>query len=104
MIPFDAAHEAVHYPPDRRFRVWMKPSFVRGVAVLILLPLLFAWRQAAIFGLPYIPPVPLFNEASPTRPHGCPLWIGYANFCNFFFVMKLVRCCTSIRIAPPRPT
>ena len=55
MIPFDAAHKAVHYPPDRRFRVWIRPSFVAGAVVLILLPLLFAWGQVAIFGLPYIP-------------------------------------------------
>ena len=62
MIPFDAAHKAVHYPPDRRFRVWIRPSFVAGAVVLILLPLLFAWGQAAIFGLPYIPPVPQLTK------------------------------------------
>jgi truncated hemoglobin YjbI len=27
MISFDAAHAAVHYAPDRRFRVWIRPSF-----------------------------------------------------------------------------
>ena len=37
MIPFDAAHKAVHYPPDRRFRVWIRPSFVAGAVVLITL-------------------------------------------------------------------
>ena len=50
MIRFDAAHKAVHYPPDRRFRIWIKPSFVAGAVVLLLVPLLFAWGQAAIFG------------------------------------------------------
>ena len=39
MIPFDAAHKAVHYPPDRRFRVWIRPSFVAGAVALILVPL-----------------------------------------------------------------
>ena len=39
MIPFDAAHKAVHYPPDRRFRIWIRPSFVAGAVALILLPL-----------------------------------------------------------------
>ncbi len=72
MILFDAAHKAIHYPPDRRFRVWIRPSFRARPVVLILLPLVFAWGQAAIFGLPYIPPVPQFNEASPTGPHGFP--------------------------------
>jgi|GEM_PF-4372598 len=28
MIAFDAAHKAVHYPPDRRVRIWLKPSFI----------------------------------------------------------------------------
>src|SRR3954470_5657455 len=28
MVDFDAAHAAVHYPPDRRFRVWIRPSLV----------------------------------------------------------------------------
>jgi len=35
MINFDAAHKAVHYPPDRRFRVWLKPSVVGTVLVLV---------------------------------------------------------------------
>ncbi len=40
MISFDAAHQAVHYPADRRFRVWIKPSFIAGASGLVLLPLL----------------------------------------------------------------
>ena len=35
MIPFDAAHKAVHYPPDRRFRIWIRPSFAAGAVVLL---------------------------------------------------------------------
>ena len=63
MIPFDAAHKAVHYPPDRRFRVWIRPSFVAGAVVLILLPLLFAW-DTRHFRVAVYSPVPQFNEAS----------------------------------------
>jgi sulfoxide reductase catalytic subunit YedY len=102
MIPFDAAHKAVHYPPDRRFRVWVRPSFVAGAVVLILAPLLLAWGQAAIFGLPYIPAIPQFNQASPTGPHGFPLWIRYAHFFNFLFLMMLVRSGLSILMDHPR--
>jgi DMSO/TMAO reductase YedYZ molybdopterin-dependent catalytic subunit/thiosulfate reductase cytochrome b subunit len=102
MIPFDAAHKAVHYPLDRRFRVWIRPSFVAGAVVLILLPLLFAWGQVAIFGFPYIPPVPQFNEASPTGPQGFPLWIRYAHFFNFVFLMMLIRSGLSILMDHPR--
>jgi hypothetical protein len=80
MISFDAAHKAVHYSPDRRFRIWIRPSFIVGAVILILIPFLLAWTQAAIFGLPYIPPVPQFDEASATGPHGFPVWIRYAHF------------------------
>jgi hypothetical protein len=51
MIKFDAAHEAVHHPPDRRFRIWIKPSFVVATLCLALIPLILARGQAAIFGL-----------------------------------------------------
>lgn len=34
MISFDAAHQAVHYPPDRRLRIKLKPSVVGVVVVL----------------------------------------------------------------------
>ena len=102
MISFDTAHKAVHYPPDRRFRVWIKPKFVAGVAVLIVLALLFAWGQAAIFGLPYIPPIPQFNETEATGPHGFPLWVRYAHFFNFLFLMMLVRSGLSILMDHPR--
>ena len=46
MISFDAAHKAVHYPPDRRFRIWIRPSFMVGAVILILIPFLLAWTQA----------------------------------------------------------
>ena len=45
MISFDAAHAAVHYPPDRRFRIWIRPSFLIAAAVLVLLPVLAAWIE-----------------------------------------------------------
>ena len=83
MISFDAAHQAVHYPPDRRFRVWIKPSFIVVASCLVLLPLLLAWGQAALFGLPFIPPIPQFDVSSPRGPHGFPLWVRYSHFFNF---------------------
>jgi hypothetical protein len=32
MVSFDAAHRAVHYPQDRRFRIWVRPSILIGIA------------------------------------------------------------------------
>ena len=45
MIPFDAAHAAVHYPPDRRLRIWIRPSVLAFAALLVLLPVLAAWIE-----------------------------------------------------------
>ena len=38
MISFDAAHAAVHYPPDRRHRIWVRPSLLVAAALIVLLP------------------------------------------------------------------
>ena len=45
MIAFDAAHKAVHYPLDRRFRIWIRPSLIVVVISLALIPLALAWGQ-----------------------------------------------------------
>ncbi|MDQ2948601.1 MAG: cytochrome b/b6 domain-containing protein [Acidobacteriota bacterium] len=102
MISFDAAHRAVHYPPDRRFRIWIRPSILIAAGTLVLLPFLSAWGEAAFFGLPYIPPVSPIHEAASSGPHGFPLWIRYAHFFNFFFLMILVRSGLSILMDHPR--
>lgn len=36
MIPFDAAHRAVHYPNDRRLRIWVRSSILIGLAAVVL--------------------------------------------------------------------
>jgi sulfoxide reductase catalytic subunit YedY len=55
MISFDAAHRAVHYPPDRRFRIWIRPSILIGTAIVVLGLIAASWIQVAVAGLPQIP-------------------------------------------------
>ena len=43
MIKFDAEHAAVHYPPDRRHRLWIRPSILIGIAVMIASLVAAAW-------------------------------------------------------------
>jgi methionine sulfoxide reductase catalytic subunit len=74
MIPFDDAHRTVHYPNDRRFRVWVRPSLLVGLLVLALAPVVLAWVQNAVFGLPYIAPSPASQEGAASGPHGFPFW------------------------------
>ncbi len=58
MISFDSAHKAVHYPPDRRFRLWIRPSILIVAALAILASIAAAWIEVAIAGVPHIPAVP----------------------------------------------
>ncbi len=43
MIAFDATHQAVHYPEDRRFRIWVRPWILAGVGVVLVLLIAPAW-------------------------------------------------------------
>jgi sulfoxide reductase catalytic subunit YedY len=102
MIAFDAAHKAVHYPPDRRFRIWIRPSVVVTTIFLALIPLVLAWAQAAVVGLPYLAPVPKYDPAMFVGVHGFPWWLRWAHFFNFVFLMMLVRSGLSILADHPR--
>ena len=102
MISFDTAHKAVHYPPDRRFRIWIKPSILIGACAAILSVIAAAWIEVAVIGLPHIPPVPQIYPDNFTGPHGFPLWVRYSHFFNFFFVMLLIRSGLSILVDHPR--
>lgn len=64
MIGFDTAHRAVHYPADRRVRLWVRPSVLAVLVAMLAVPLVAAWVQAAINGLSTIPPVPVVNDPS----------------------------------------
>lgn len=102
MIAFDAAHQAVHYPDDRRFRIWIKPKILWGIAIAVFIPFAIAWLQYALNGLPYINPIPNYNSALPTGPHGFPLAIRYTHFFNFLFLTMLIRSGISILFDHPR--
>jgi sulfoxide reductase catalytic subunit YedY len=100
MISFDAAHAAVHYPPDRRFRIWIRPSILIAAAMLVAVPVLAAWIEFLLVGLPHIPPVPQIFPNNFAGPHGFPVWVRYCHFFNFLFVTMLIRSGLSIRLTP----
>jgi methionine sulfoxide reductase catalytic subunit len=102
MIAFDAPHKAVHYPPDRRFRIWVRPSILIAAAAAILALIAAAWIEFAVVGMPTIPPVPQVYPNDFAGPHGFPLWVRYCHFFNFFFVMLLIRSGLSILMDHPR--
>lgn len=100
MITFDAAHKAVHFPEDRRFRIWIRPSILIGAVAVALSLVAAAWIEFAVAGLPYLPPVPEVVSAS--GPHGFPLWVRLCHYLNFAFVMLLIRSGLSILMDHPR--
>ena len=102
MISFDIVHRAVHYPNDRRFRIWIRPSILIGSGLLILLAIAASWIEVAVAGLPRIPLVPQIYPSTFAGPHGFPLWVRYCHFFNFLFVMMLIRSGLSILVDHPR--
>ncbi|MEO8634656.1 MAG: molybdopterin-dependent oxidoreductase [Gemmatimonadales bacterium] len=99
MIAFDAAHEAVHFPADRRFRIWIRPSVLIGIAAIFVAVLVASWLQVAMFGQPAIPPATPVGSAAL---QGFPVWVRYCHFFNFLFVMLLIRSGLSILADHPR--
>jgi DMSO/TMAO reductase YedYZ molybdopterin-dependent catalytic subunit/thiosulfate reductase cytochrome b subunit len=102
VIAFDAAHAAVHYPADRRFRIWIRPSLVAAVLILAASSVAAAWIEFGLAGLPAIaaiPQIPLDNFAGP---HGFPAWVRYCHFFTFLFVTMLIRSGLSILFDHPR--
>jgi methionine sulfoxide reductase catalytic subunit len=102
LIPFDAAHLAVHYPADRRFRVWLSSRALLIAIALVLGPLLLAWLQHAIVGLPHLEPSPASAEGTLAGPHGFPFWVRWSHFSNLFFLFMLIRSGLSILMDHPR--
>src|SRR5690242_16112558 len=70
MVRFDSAHRAVHYPPDRRFRIWIRPSILNGLGIAILSVIVAAWIEVAVAGLPWVPAVPQIYPNNFAEPHG----------------------------------
>ncbi len=98
MIAFDAAHRAVHFPADRRFRIWIRPSVLIGAGAIIVAVLAASWLQVALFGQPAIPPAAAGRAAL----HGFPVWVRYCHFFTFLFVTLLIRSGLSILADHPR--
>lgn len=102
MIRFDAAHGAVHYPADRRFRIWIRPSILIGAGIVVLSLIAAAWFEVIAIGMPSIRPVPQIYPSNFAGPHGFPPVVRYSHFLNFFFVMLLIRSGISILMDHPR--
>jgi sulfoxide reductase catalytic subunit YedY len=102
MVEFDSAHRKVHYPEDRRFRIWIDRRFVYGFIFLAIAVFAAAWIQRMISGLPYIPIDLALGQGQGSGPHGFPGWIRWTHFFNFLFLTLLIRSGFSILMDHPR--
>ncbi|MEO7146019.1 MAG: molybdopterin-dependent oxidoreductase [Bryobacteraceae bacterium] len=73
-----------------------------AAGVLVLVPVIAAWIEVALAGLPLIPAVPQVYPNNFVGPQGFPLWVRYCHFLNFLFVMMLIRSGLSILADHPR--
>jgi hypothetical protein len=84
MRAFSEAHRAVHFPPDRRFRIHIRPKEALVIMLVVVIPIALAWIQFLVFGLPSVSVSP--PRALPDQPHGFPAWIRLTHFCELLFL------------------
>jgi len=90
----------VHFPEDRRRGLAIKPIYVFIGLTAALAPVILAWAQYLLVGLPEVSPTPRFDPA--VDPQGFPAWIRLAHFVNIFFLVLLTRSGLSILADHPR--
>jgi DMSO/TMAO reductase YedYZ molybdopterin-dependent catalytic subunit/thiosulfate reductase cytochrome b subunit len=92
-------HEQMAFPADRRFRLWIRPSMLLLFALVALGPLVVAWIQYLIAGLP-----PLSGDLDPAEegPHGFPFFVRWGHYFNILFMLLIIRSGLSILFDHPR--
>jgi DMSO/TMAO reductase YedYZ molybdopterin-dependent catalytic subunit/thiosulfate reductase cytochrome b subunit len=90
----------LHFPPDRRRGFGIKPVYVCIGLTAAFAPVVLAWLQYLVVGLPEVPASPKFDPL--VDPHGFPAWIRLAHFVNIFFLVLLFRSGLSILADHPR--
>jgi methionine sulfoxide reductase catalytic subunit len=102
MPVFNDAERAVHYPPDRSLHVWLSRPAVIVVCAIAAIPILLAWLQWLIYGMPPETMTYAVDLSAPPDPHGFPAWLRLTHFFNFFFLMMLARSGLSVLADHPR--
>ncbi len=92
-------HEEMAFPADRRLRIWVRPSLVLLFVVLAVAPVIVAWIQYLVFGLPHLSGR---HDPAEPGPHGFPVWLRYAHYFNLLFMVLIIRAGLSILMDHPR--
>src|SRR4029079_7970992 len=94
---FTKEEKAIHYPADRRTFIAVKPYMLVIFSIIILLPIVAAWLQYLIRGLPADPGLN-FTLTTPADPSGFPIWVNLSHWVNFFFHVLIIRSGLSILV------
>jgi methionine sulfoxide reductase catalytic subunit len=92
-------HSLVHFPPDRRLIIRIRPKFVGILAIVVLTPLILAWIHYFLWGLPVLQQVGHLDTQAPT---GFPGWLRLAHYVNYLFLTLLMRSGLQILMDHPR--
>jgi len=98
---FNAKEQAVHFPPDRRLVVGLKPYMFYIIGLLLLATVGIAWLQYLVWGLPADPSASL-PAVTAADPQGFPWWVCMSHWGNFFFLIIIIRSGLSILADHPR--
>jgi DMSO/TMAO reductase YedYZ molybdopterin-dependent catalytic subunit/thiosulfate reductase cytochrome b subunit len=93
-------HDDFSFPADRRIRVWIRPSVLLVFGIVALGPVVLAWVQYLVAGLPHVSG--LLDPAEAGTVHGFPLWLRSAHYANLLLMVLLVRGGLSILMDHPR--
>jgi methionine sulfoxide reductase catalytic subunit len=93
-------HDDFSFPSDRRLCIWVQPRILMILATLGLIPVVAAWLQYLVAGLPALSGVN--DPASAEGPHGFPLWLRSAHYLNLLLMVFLIRGGVSILMDHPR--
>ncbi|MGQ0636588.1 MAG: cytochrome b/b6 domain-containing protein [Planctomycetaceae bacterium] len=93
---------AVHFPADRRLRVWVRRRELMLAAALLAAPVVAAWVQFATVGLP---DSSLAGQSAATNAQatpGFPVWTRGCHYINLLLLVTLLRSGLSILFDHPR--
>lgn len=80
----------------------VQPKTLLLLALPFTLPIVAAYVQFAIVGLPAIPPSPIVNPETAVEPYGFPAWLRVSHYVNFLFLVLLVRSGLQMLMDHPR--
>ena len=98
---FTNEEKAIHYPAERSTFIAVKPYMQVIFVITIFLPIVAAWLQYLLIGLPVDPGL-AFSAITSGDPKGFPVWINIGHWVNFFFLVLIIRSGLSILVDHPR--